>query len=92
MSDLDQELEEALKRRKTVAAEIERLKGRQEQAAASLKALEDECRGKKIDPAKIDETLTQLEERYSTIVEELKRDTEEAEKALAPYIGGNGTP
>jgi chromosome segregation ATPase len=92
MSDLDQELEEALKRRKTVAAEIERLKGRQEQAAASLKSLEDECRAKKIDPAKIDETLTKLEERYSTIVEELKRDTEEAEKALAPYIGGNGTP
>lgn len=92
MADLDQELEDALKRRKTVASEIERLKGRQEQAAATLKALEDECRSKKIDPAKIDETLTQLEERYTTIVEELKRDTEEAEKALAPYVGGNGTP
>ena len=92
MSDLDQELEETLKRRKTVAAEIERLKGRQEQAGASLKALEDECRAKKIDPAKIDETLTQLEERYTTLVEELKRDTEEAEKALAPYVGGTGTP
>ena len=92
MADLDQELEDALKRRKTVASEIERLKGRQEQASATLKALEDECRSKKIDPAKIDETLTQLEERYTTIVEELKRDTEEAEKALAPYVGGNGTP
>ena len=92
MADLDQELEDALKRRKTVAAEIERLKGRQEQAGASLKSLEDECRSKKIDPAKLDETLAQLEERYVTIVEELKRDTEEAEKALAPYVGGNGTP
>ena len=92
MSDLDQELEQVLKRRRTVASEIERLKGRQEQAEASLKALEDECRAKKIDPMKIDDTLKQLEERYVTIVEELKRDTEEAERALAPYLKGNGIP
>jgi chromosome segregation ATPase len=90
MANLDQELESVLKRRKTVRSEIERLKGRQEQAAATLKDLEDECRAKKIDPDKIDETLTQLEQRYATIVEELKRDTEEAEKALEPYVGGNG--
>lgn len=92
MADLDQELEQILKRRKVVSAEIERLKGRQEQASSNLKALEDECRSKKIDPTKIDETIAQLEERYTTIVEELKRDVEEVEKSLAPYIGGNGTP
>jgi len=87
MSDRDKELETLLQRRKTLASEIERLKGRQEQAAANLKALEEECRAKKIEPDKIDETLVQLEERYSVLVGELKRDTEEAEKALAPYLG-----
>lgn len=88
MADLDKELEAVLQRRKVVSSEIERLKGRQEQAASALKDLEEECRAKKIDPDKIDETLAQLETRYLTIVEELKRDTEEAEKALAPYLGG----
>lgn len=92
MSDLDQELEQVLKRRKTLAAEIERLKGRREQADATKKSLEEECRSKKIDPDKIDETLTKLEDTYSAIVEELKRDTEAAEQALTPYVGGNGTP
>jgi chromosome segregation ATPase len=92
MSDLDQELEQVLKRRKTVASEIERLKGRREQADATKQSLEDECRAKKIDPDKIEETLTKLEEKYSALVEELKRDTEAAEVALAPYVGGNGTP
>lgn len=86
MTNLDQELEAVLKRRKVVASEVERLKGRQEQAEATLKEIEDECRAKKIEPEKIDDTLAQLEQRYATIVEELKRDTEQAEKALAPYV------
>lgn len=88
MSDLDKELEAVLQRRKTVRSELERLKGRQEQAEANLKVIEEECRSKKIDPDRIDETLTQLESRYTALVEQLKRDTEKAEAELAPYLKG----
>lgn len=91
MSNLDQELEDIRKRRKKAAETLERLRGRKEQAESNLAAVEEECRAKNIDPEKIDEIITQLEDKYRGIVEELKQDTEAAERALAPFVGGNET-
>jgi len=88
MSDnLDQELDKVVERRKKVAEAIERLKGRKEQAETSLAAVEEECRAKNIDPDKIDDIIEQLEGRYREQIEKLKTDTEEAERALAPFVG-----
>jgi len=89
VSNLDQELEDVRRRRKRVADSLERLRGRKEQAEASLAAVEEECRAKKIDPEKIDDIIQQLEDKYRGIVEELKKDTEAAERALEPFVGGN---
>jgi chromosome segregation ATPase len=89
VSNLDQELEDVRRRRKSVAETLERLKGRKEQAETSLAAVEEECRAKNIDPEKIDEIIEQLENKYREIVEALKKDTEAAEQALAPFVGGN---
>jgi chromosome segregation ATPase len=89
VSNLDQELEDVRQRRKKVADHLERLKGRKEQAEASLATVEEECRAKNIDPEKIDDIIKQLEDKYRGIVEELKKDTEAAERALAPFVGGN---
>lgn len=91
MSNLDQELEDVRRRRKKVAETLERLRGRKEQAETNLAAVEEECRAKNIDPEKIDEIIKQLEDKYRGIVEELKQDTEAAERALAPFVGGNET-
>lgn len=90
MPTLDQELEDALQRRKRVSADVERLLGRQEQAQATLAAVEEEIRAKGIDPSKIDEKLKQLEAKYEGLVEELKRDVAAAERAIAPFVKGNG--
>lgn len=92
MSNLDQQLENVVQRRKKVAETLERLKGRKEQAETNLAAIEEECRGKKIDPEKIDEIIQQLEDKYRGIVEELSQDTEEAERKIAPFVTGTGTP
>jgi chromosome segregation ATPase len=92
VSNLDQELEDVRQRRKKVAETLERLRGRKEQAEASLAAVEEECRAKNIDPEKIDDIIAQLEDKYRGIVEELKKDTEAAERALAPFVGGNESP
>jgi chromosome segregation ATPase len=88
MSNLDQELEQVVQKRKRLRADIERLRGRKEQAEANLAQIEAECRSKNIDPEKIDQILEQLETKYRDLVEELKRDTDAAERALAPFVGG----
>lgn len=89
MSNLDQELEDVRQRRKKVAETLERLRGRKEQAETNLAAVEEECRAKNIDPEKIDAIIQQLEDKYREIVEKLTEDTEAAEKALKPFVGGN---
>jgi chromosome segregation ATPase len=86
-ADLDKELDAVVERRKKVAEALTRLKGRREQAESALQAVEEECRAKKIDPDQIDDVIEKLEDKYSKLVEDLKRDTEEAEKALAPFVG-----
>lgn len=91
MSNLDQQLEAVVRRRKKVAEALERLKGRKEQAETNLAAVEKECRSKKIDPEKIDEIIQQLEDKYRGVVEEITRDTEEAERKIEPFMTGTGT-
>ena len=88
MSNLDQQLEDVVRRRKKVTETLERLKGRKEQAQANLEAVEEECRGKNIDPAKIDEIILKLETKYKEIVVELTSDIEEAERKMQPFVTG----
>ena len=85
-SNLDQQLEEVLQRRKRVRADLERLSGRQEQAQATLDAVKEEIRAKGIDPSEIDQK--QLEDKYRSLIEDLERDTTTAERALAPFLKG----
>jgi len=92
VSNLDQQLEDVVQRRTKVAETLERLKGRKEQAEQNLSDIEAECREKKIDPDKIDAIIQQLEDKYRGIVEELIKDTEEAERKIAPFVTGTGTP
>lgn len=89
MSNLDQQLEDVIRRRKKVTESLERLKGRKEQAEASLAAVEEECRGKNIDPHKIDEIIQKLEDKYRGLVEELTKDIEAAELKIEPFVTGN---
>ena len=89
--NLDQELDKVIERRKKVAEALERLKGRKEQAETNLAAVEEECRAKNINPAKIDAIIEQLEGKYRGLIENLKNDTEKAERALAPFLGGEAT-
>jgi len=88
VSNLDQQLEDVIRRRKKVTETLERLRGRKEQAEANLAAVEEECRSKKIDPEKIDDIIQQLEGKYRDLVEELTKDIEEAERKVQPFVTG----
>jgi len=85
VSNLDEQLEDVIQRRKKVTETLERLKGRKEQAQANLEAVEEECRGRKIDPEKIDDIIEQLETKYRDLVQELTSDIEKAESMIEPY-------
>ena len=91
MSNLDQQLEDVIRRRKKVTDSIARLVGRKEQAQANLEAVEEECRSKNIDPEKIDDIIEQLESKYRTLVEDLTKDIEEAERKIEPFVTGTNT-
>lgn len=91
MPTLDDDLESVLARRKKVKENIERLRGRQEQAQTNVAQIEQECRSKNVDPERIDEILQQLETKYKTLIEELDKDTQAAERALEPFVGGTNT-
>jgi predicted nuclease with TOPRIM domain len=92
VSDLDQRLDTLIQKRKKLQIEIERLRGRKEQAQENLKAIEEECRSKKIDPNNIDDTIQQLETKYEKLILDLESDVANAEQALSPFVtGGSNT-
>jgi uncharacterized protein YfcZ (UPF0381/DUF406 family) len=90
MATLDQQLEDSLQRRKRIMAEVERLKGRREQAQTALTSVEEEIKAKGIEPSKIDEKLKQLEDKYRSLIEDLTRNVADAERAIEPFVKGNG--
>jgi len=85
--ELDDRFDQAVKKRNQLSREVERLKGRWEEALKNLKAVEEECRQKKFEPEQIDGVLEQLEQRYKTAVEALEKDNTETEQKLRPYLG-----
>lgn len=85
MEDLNRRLEAVTLRRDTADAKCQRIEGRLEAARTALAEVEKECRAKGLDPANLDATISELKDRYQTLVENLERAMEQAEQALAPF-------
>jgi chromosome segregation ATPase len=83
---LDQRLDAALTRRTDALATQQRIEGKLEAAKKGLETVESECRDKGVEPESLDKTIEQLEERYSTSVEQLEQQVEVADAALAPFL------
>lgn len=86
MEDLDKRLDAATKRRDSLASEHKRLEGKLEAAEAALKAVEEECRAKGINPADIDNVIEKLEAKYEAAVTQVEQNVASAETALAPFL------
>lgn len=84
---IDERLEAAIRRRSELLAQVERIKGKKEAAESSLKAAEEACRSRKVDPDSIDEYIEKLETRYEQTVEKLERAVDDLEERLAPFLG-----
>lgn len=82
---LDERLTVAVRRRSELAAEVQRFDGRKEAALSSLREVEDEIRGKGLDPDTLDKTVSDLNSRLESEVSELETALETAAQALAPF-------
>lgn len=85
MDDLDKRLEEAVKKRDTLAAEAQRIEGRKQAAEKALEEIRKEILEKKLDPDTLSETITNLEASYKEAVIKFEADVEAARVSLTPY-------
>ena len=87
MSDqnLDARLTAAVQRRTELAAEVQRLNGRKEAALSSLREVEDEIRGKGLDPETLEKTVSDLNTRLESEVVAFEAALETAAQAIAPF-------
>lgn len=83
----EQRLQEVVRKRKELSSKLDRLKGRLESAKAELSKVEEECRNKGIDPAKLDEVIEKLQAKLDQEVDKLEKGLAEAEEALKPFEG-----
>jgi len=88
--DRKKRLSQAIARRDAVAKETQRLQGRLEAAREEVARIEEECRSKGLEPDNLDDSITKLQKRYDTAVEELENKVSQAEKDLAPFLREDG--
>jgi predicted nucleic acid-binding Zn-ribbon protein len=84
--NLDQRLQVALALRDRLSQEAQRIAGRKEAAEKTLEKVEAEIRGRKLDPATLDQTLSTLETAYAQEVSSFEEAVKKAQKALSPYM------
>lgn len=80
------ELAGLIQRRDQLRETVQRVKGRLDSARVELQSVEEECRKKKVVPEKIDEIITQLEQRLETEVKALTEQITLAETQVAPFL------
>lgn len=84
---MDEQIQQLLKRRDELAAQISRIEGRKEQAQTTLEQIRQECKERGVDPDQLDETIEKLELRLAEGVKELEDKIRHAEKQLSKYVG-----
>ena len=75
-----------IQRRDKVRENVQRVQGRLDSAKTELAAAEEECRKRKVDPAKIDEVIATLTARLTAETAALAAKIEAAENKVAPYL------
>lgn len=82
--DIESELRNLVKKKNSLQAEIERIKGRREAAIKERDRIRQECLDKGIDPDKLDELIPALENKLRGEIEQIRSNLEEAENQLRP--------
>jgi predicted nuclease with TOPRIM domain len=79
-------LDDLTKRRDTCKAKMERAKGRLDSARRELDSVVAECRKKGVEPDQIPDALSKLQDKFASLVVDLERRVEDAERSIIPYL------
>ncbi len=86
MAQTEDRLDLAIKARDDLAGKKQRIEGRLEAAKKALGEVETECRTRGIEPADLDKTISQMDERYRVEIEALEQGIAAADAAIAPFL------
>lgn len=84
-TDVTQRLQAAVQKRDALASSVDKLKGRLLAAQENVAKVEQDCRDKGLDPARLDEAIEKLTTRYEKAVSDLEANLESVATALEPY-------
>ena len=85
MTDIHTQLQTALKKKKDLDSEIQRLQGKLEIAKHNLELIENECAEMGIDPNNLDTIIAELTEKYELSVTEFVKTINELDVKLEQY-------
>ena len=85
MTDIHTQLQKALKKKKELGSELQRLQGKLEIAKQNLKQVENECEELGVDPNNLDEIIAELTEEYEISVSEFISAIDELDTKLTQY-------
>ena len=85
MSDIHNELQNALKKKKDLSSELQRLQGKLEIAKQNLEQVEKECGELGVDPNNLDEIIEELTEEYEKSVKEFVSAINDLDNKLEQY-------
>tara|TARA_B110000503_G_C6750644_1_gene251425 strand:- start:102 stop:362 length:261 start_codon:yes stop_codon:yes gene_type:complete len=85
MTDIHTQLQTALKKKKDLDSEIQRLQGKLEIARQNLELIENECAEMGIDPNNLDTIIAELTEKYELSVTEFVKTINELDVKLEQY-------
>ena len=85
MTDIHTQLQKALKKKKELDSELQRLQGKLEFAKQNLEQIEDECAELGVDPSTLDEIISELTEEYETSVTQFITSIDELDNKLTQY-------
>lgn len=83
--DLQSQFRASVARRDQALQRVQRLQGRLQAATEALELLEQQCRDKGIDPARLDEYISKLESRYESEMENFDSQVAQLELQLDKY-------
>lgn len=85
MTDIHTQLQNALKKKKELDSELQRLQGKLEIAKQNLEQVESECEELGVDPNNLDEIISELTEEYENSVSEFIVSIKELDTKLNQY-------
>ena len=85
MTDIHTQLQNALKKKKELDSELQRLQGKLEIAKQNLEQEESECEELGEDPNNLDEIISELTEEYENSVSEFIVSIKELDTKLNQY-------